>query len=100
VTIAGTIVNTIANEIPTCQIRYGTGTPPAFGASGNTGTLLGGYAGLTGNIVNNSSPFSLSGVVTGAALGVPIWFDLQLWNLSAGGAAYVAGVSVTAVELP
>jgi hypothetical protein len=103
VTIAGTVVNQVANASPACQMRYGTGTPPAFGASGNTGTLLGAYAGLTGNIVNNGTPFSLTGVITGAALGVPIWFDLQLWNLGPpfpAGQAYVTGVSLTAVELP
>jgi hypothetical protein len=99
VTIAGTIVNSIANETPACQMRYGTGTPPAYGASGNTGTLLGGSAALTGNTLNNASPFSLSGVISGAALGVPVWFDLQMWT-SAGGQAWVTGVSVTAVELP
>jgi hypothetical protein len=100
VTIAGTLVNTVANEIPNCQMRWGTGTPPAYGAPGNTGTLIGGLAGLTGNIASNASPFSLSGVLAGAALGVPIWFDLQLWNSTTGGQAWVTGVSMTAVELP
>jgi hypothetical protein len=103
VTIAGTVVNQVANASPICQMRWGTGTPPAFGASGNSGTLIGGVAGLTGNIGNNASPFALSGVITGATLGVPIWFDLQLYNLGApfpAGQAYVNGVSVTAVELP
>jgi hypothetical protein len=101
VTIAGTLGNAIANKTPGCQMRYGSGIPPSFGASGGAnGSALGASAFVTGNIVNNASPFSLSAVISGATLGAPLWFDLALWNLTTGGQAYGVAVSITAVELP
>jgi hypothetical protein len=100
VTISGTLINTIANKIPSCQMRFGTGSPPVFGASGSTGAAIGGLASLTGNVASNASPFSLSAVVPAAAIGVPLWFDLAIWNNAAGGAAWVITAAVTAVELP
>ena len=99
VTISGTILNSIAGKIPTCQMQYGTGTPPTNGASGATGTPIGGQAALTGNTPSNASPFSLTALITAAPLGVAHWFDLALWT-NAGGTSAVVQVSVTAVEIP
>lgn len=99
VTICGTIVNTTANIQPNVQMRWGTGTPPALNAAA-TGTAIGGSAGLTGNTPSNASPFSLTSFILNAAIGVPIWFDLAIWNNAAGGLAWVAGAVVNAVELP
>jgi hypothetical protein len=100
VTISGTLINAIAGKTPNCQIRFGTGAPPAFGASGSTGTAISGVSALTGSAANNASPFSLSAVVPAAALGTPLWFDLAMWNLTSGGSTSVTSVAVSAVELP
>jgi hypothetical protein len=89
VTISGSIINSVANKIPNAQIRWGTGTPPVAGAVGTAGAGIGGVAGLTGNIVNNASPFSLTAVITGAVIGTALWFDLAIWNTTTGGSALV-----------
>jgi hypothetical protein len=99
VTIAGTLANGVATKFSNAQIRYGTGTPPVNGAAGTTGTPIGGAAVNYSNVINESAPLSLSAVITGAALGVQLWFDLQLYT-SAGGVCVVLAVAVTATELP
>ena len=98
-TIAGTMGDTVANKTPALQMRFGTGSPPVNGAGGAPGTLIGAQEIVTGNMTNNLSPFSVCGVIMGAALGVPLWLDLQLWT-SPGGIAVVVGASVSAFELP
>ena len=98
VTITGTMVNAVANKWPATALRYGTGTPPANGAA-PAGTPLGALDFLTGNTVNNATPFSLTGVVLNAAIGVALWFDL-VQSTTAGGTTTLNSVSVTAVELP
>jgi hypothetical protein len=78
-------------------MRYGSGTAPAFGA-GVTGTVI---SGASVFIPGSSAvaPFSLTGVITGAVLGVNLWFDLQLYT-DAGGTAQVNSTAISAVELP
>ena len=98
VNISGTMVNAIANKFPAVALRWGTGTPPANGAA-PAGTALGSLQFLTGNTVNNATPFSLSGVVLNAAIGVPIWFDV-IQSTTAGGTTSLNSVAATAVELP
>jgi hypothetical protein len=98
VIITGTMVNAVANKWPAVAMRYGTGTPPANGAA-PAGTALGALDFLTGNTVNNATPFSLSGVILNAALAVALWFDL-VQSTTAGGTTTLSSVSVLAVELP
>jgi len=97
-TISGTLANNAAAKYSDCQMRYGTGTPPANGAVGTTGTAIGTAAIMFANNANDGSPFSLSFALTGLAVGVAYWFDLAAWT-SAGGVAIVFA-SVTLTELP
>ena len=99
VTIAGTILNSTAAKSSVTQIRYGTGTPPANGAAGTAGTALGAQPFSIDNAANGGGPFCVTGVITGAAIGTALWFDLALWSAAAGTAS-TWGVSITAVELP
>lgn len=96
--ISGTMVNAVANKWPLVQMRWGTGTPPANGAA-PIGTPIGSIGFLTGNTVNNGTPFSLPGVILNAVIGVPLWLDL-VQSTTAGGTTTLSYVSVTAVELP
>ncbi len=98
VTIAGNLKNDTLNDGAFAQISYGTGAAPLNGAGG-TGTLLGSVAtrsgaGWTGSMV---APFSLTAVITGLALGVPVWLDLVFAPLI-GGTATVGNVAVSAIE--
>jgi hypothetical protein len=98
VIIAGTLGNAVAGKIPGAALRYGTGTPPVNGAA-PTGTAIGAVEILTGNTVNNASPFSLAGVIINAVIGVALWLDL-LQSTASGGTTALTNVSVSAVELP
>lgn len=99
VTIAGQISNATASKASFCQMRYGTGTPPAGGSTTLGGTVVGAMAGLFGSAASQSAPFSLSAVVTGLTLATAYWFDLQLWTQSAG-SAFLTAVTITATEIP
>ena len=94
VTIAGSVFNAVVGKGSSVFVRYGTGAAPSFGAA-PTGTVISGGA----LAVAPGAPFSLTGVITGAVLGVNLWFDLQLYT-DTGGTASVGGVVVSAVELP
>jgi hypothetical protein len=96
--ITGTMVNTVAGKWPMIAMRWGTGAPPANGAA-PVGTVIGAIEFLTGNTVNNATPFSIVGVVLNAALGVQLWFDL-VQSSTAGGTTSLDYVAATIVELP
>jgi hypothetical protein len=96
VTIAGTLSNTAAHGT-TAQMRWGTGSAPAYGAA-PIGTPVGAMAG--GNDPDAwSAPFSLSAVVLNAVIGQPIWFDLVLGTV-AGGSAGFFWLTATITEIP
>lgn len=96
--LTGTMVNTTANKWPMVQMRWGTGAPPLNGAA-PVGTAIGSIEFLTGNTVNNATPYSCSGLVLNAALGVQLWFDL-VQTSTAGGTTSLDYVAATIVELP
>jgi hypothetical protein len=78
-------------------LRYGTGTLPAHGAA-LTGTPIGATAskGHTGPGVE--TPFSLSAVKTGLAIGTPYWISFSYGVGGGTGVAYAA--AVCAFEFP
>jgi hypothetical protein len=78
---------------------YGTGTPPAANAP-LTGTLIeptGQLRTATGNVV---VPFCLVGLLTGLAIGTPVWFDLGFGVQGASAVGSLGAIVFTAVELP
>lgn len=99
VTIAGTLGNNIAGGSSACQLRWGTGTPPA-NAAAPVGTIIGGQAiFFGGGAANNCAPFSISAVIQGT-IGTAMWFDLQLWSQGATATAIVTGATISVFEIP
>jgi hypothetical protein len=98
VSVNGRLGQSTVNAIAQGQLRYGTGTPPAYGAAG-IGTTIGGVFQLNQPIVNGNTPFAATGMITGLVLGTQIWLDLGLLA-SGGGSASVASVAFAAYELP
>jgi hypothetical protein len=95
-TACGTLVTSDVAKAPAAQLRFGTGTAPAYGVVGSTGTLVGGVAIVSGAL---GAPFSISGLVLNAVLGTQLWFDLQIYA-TAPANALVLSATVTAVEIP
>jgi hypothetical protein len=73
--------------------RYGTGTAPLNGVA-----LTGTIASPAGTIVNGSYGLTLTGLLTGLAIGVPIWLDASLASL-AGGSITMSSIQIVAIEL-
>lgn len=100
---SGNVVITISGTMNpsggdgTVQIRTGTGSAPANGAS-LTGTARGNIAKMsfTGSITTND-PFSLTAIVAGLTLGTAIWMDLDALSTSA--ALTLTNISISAFEL-
>lgn len=102
ITADGTIYNSSATTNAGIQLYYGTGTAPANGAA-LTGTAS--AAALirqgTGWAANQRTPWSLTLVVTGLALGTQIWIDVALTTQTAGTTATaIESATISAVELP
>jgi hypothetical protein len=89
--------NTTADGI-TWALAFGTGTPPANAAAA-MGTIISQtpiWTALTGMLV---VPFAIEGTPIGIlAQGVPVWFDLQVADVT-GGTASVTAIDCTANEL-
>lgn len=98
VLIDGTLGNTTGLKFAQAFLRYGSGTAPAQGAV-PVGVIVGGSGLSNGSDPSEVCPLCLVGVVTGLSLSTDYWFDLQILT-NTGGTAYIAGVSITAVELP
>jgi hypothetical protein len=98
-TIGGGCSNNTANGGAIVYAAYGSGTPPINGAA-NTGTPISGgqfRIGVWG--ASMSTPFSVSGVISGLSPGTPIWMDLSL-AVNGSGTASVTGTSLAAFTLP
>lgn len=97
VTMSGTMFSATTAGTATAGIRYGTGTPPAAGAAA-TGTAVGQSA-QKGPMpaANTVIPFSLSAVITGLAVGTPVWLDITM-SSSSGLSSFVAAFA--AFEFP
>jgi hypothetical protein len=95
--ISGNAANSSSGDGWAYQIRYGTGGAPANATA------------LTGTAATTSAPdvpptgialpFSTQGVVTGLALGTPVWFDVALQRFGAGGGtASVTNLTCSSLE--
>jgi hypothetical protein len=98
ITVSGSLENSSASGGAVAKIRYGTGTKPA-NAAALTGTAVGGQAILEAAALAASKriPASLTAVVTGLAVGTPVWLDSELDALSTGTASW-SNVAISAEE--
>lgn len=100
-TINGFMWNNNAAGAVVCGIRLGTGAPPHNGDTPPAGSIpIGGASALSRMPANGAAPFSLSCVIGGIGLGVPIWIDLVVQCPSGIGVASVGAVSIDAFEIP
>lgn len=98
VTFYGSMSNNIALQRTSVQIAHGTGTTPSQGGS-PVGTLVGNLQALSAPAAGAYQiPYSLTAVVTGAAIGTPHWFDLNTFVSAASIGTLFAG-SCTLQEL-
>jgi hypothetical protein len=96
VTITGYLSNSTTSA-PGLVMRYGTSTPPANGAA-PSGTIIGPGCVVNAGFANQTAPFSVTHLFTGLTVGTPYWFDVSIY--SASGTASIAGVTISAEELP
>jgi hypothetical protein len=95
--VSGIVENTVTGYGAYAQIRYGTGTAPANGAS-PSGSNVGAETTFSAPAAGYAVPFCLQGIVTGLTPGTTYWVDLFLAAVT-GGTASVQRLSVTAFEL-
>lgn len=101
VTVTGYMFNNTAGGTVSASLMYGTGTAPANGVA-PVGTPIGSITNRIGAGwgANMGTPFSLTGMIGGLALGTPVWLDLVVAAVAGGGNAQVANVTVAAFEVP
>lgn len=83
VTVAGNIKNDTGGDGCKYSVNYGTGAAPMNGAT-LTGTQLGSTYQTFPSAGNAPIGFSMSGLATGAAIGMPLWFDIALAAVTGG----------------
>ncbi len=74
-------------------LRYGTGTAPLNGVA-----LTGTIASPLGTVATGTYGLTLTGLITGLTVGVPIWLDASLASAAAGSISMLS-VHIVAVEL-
>jgi hypothetical protein len=105
ISITGQVLNSAAAQV-TLGARYGTSTAPA-NAAAVAGTRFGsGQAGgAAADLLTRvaaaalGEPFEFQQVVTGLALGVPIWADLAIASNSTSNTCNVTNLCVTFEEM-
>jgi len=102
INISGNMTNnTITAKGASAQIRTGTGTAPANGAA-LTGTAQGSAVSMLNPSDSRGGtitvPFSLNAIVTGLAVGIAVWIDINLAAIT-GGTASIANVNISTNEL-
>ena len=100
ITLTGSVYNnTAAGLVNAVQLRFGTGAAPANNAAA-IGTAVGGIASRGAMAAAlGFVPLCLMAVVTGLAIGTPVWLDV-VYAASGGGTVILSNVAFTAVELP
>lgn len=97
-TLTGVTGNTTPGGGAILRMRYGTGTPPAAGAT----TGLGTYSGFLQRVITNNAAdlvgFALTGVVTGLTLGTPYFVELTYAAITAG-TAKIQDICLSAFEV-
>lgn len=97
--LSGTMSNALASTL-TVQLRYGTGSAPAQGAT-LTGTTVGSKIQAAQSNSGQQYPFSLNAVVTGLTAGTVYWADVSSSSNTGGVTKLSLGVpSFSMVELP
>jgi hypothetical protein len=96
VIIQGVASVSVATAAVNSQIKYGTGSAPAFNAA-PAGTTIGSAAPAWSAVANAVVPFTLSYTLTGLTLGTQYWFDLIIW-VSTGTGSW-SQLACTIVEL-
>jgi hypothetical protein len=98
VTICGDIFNpTAIGDGAKARLRWGTGAAPANGAA-LVGTIFTNIVKYVAPTTATRAPFSLTGVITGAAVGTPLWVDVDLAAIT-GGTATIENCTFSAVEI-
>jgi Carbohydrate esterase, sialic acid-specific acetylesterase len=92
-----TAANASAGDGAAVVLLSGTGAPPANAAS-ETGTVISAGKRWTISAANGLAGGSLSGVLTGLAVGTTYWLDVSLGSLS-GNLASLAGVTFRVHEI-
>jgi hypothetical protein len=95
--ISGQMGNTVAGDVVTAQLRYGTGTAPANGVA-VTGTQIAGSQTITSVSAGQRSGLCLTCILPGLSIGTAYWFDLAL-NITTGGSGSVTGVNCSIAEI-
>lgn len=105
VTITGTFANSLIADGAQVALTFGTGAAPSNGAAfsngcsgAQCGTQVGGAPRANGAAAGQLLPFTVSGVMTGLALGTPYWFDLSLASMTAG-TATITNAGATIMEI-
>lgn len=94
--IQGSGSNTTTAAAFNVQLRYGTGSAPANGAT-PSGTTLGTTVLGLANPANYIMPFKVGGIATGLTPGTAYWIDVSLYQTS-GGTASIQQVGCSALE--
>lgn len=95
--ITGDLTQDTTGDGTSVKLVEGTGSAPANAAAA-TGTVLSAtntWTGLTGAL---TVPFAITASTTGLTVNVPVWFDLQVADVT-GGTASVTNLDCTAHEL-
>lgn len=96
-TITGDMVQDTSGDGTSIKLAQGTGSAPA-NAAAVTGTVISAtntWTGLTGALV---VPFAITASKVGLTVNVPVWFDLQIADVT-GGVASVTNLDCTAHEI-
>jgi hypothetical protein len=98
ISIVGDIVNNSAVQSTSAFLCWGTGTAPVNGVA---------QTGSTGSACNYNppaggahTPLALTWLITGLTLNQQIWIDIALSSSGSAAAAGVAGICISAFELP
>lgn len=96
-TVTGQLTQSTTADGVTVKLAEGTGGAPANAAAA-TGTVISAtqtWTALTGQL---TTQFTITAAATGLALGTPVWFDLQIADVT-GGTAAATNIDCTAQEM-
>jgi hypothetical protein len=97
IVIAGQCTASVGGNAFGGTLRYGTGTAPANGAAA-TGTTVGNGFGGYSTTGGDSVPCTVTGIISGLAVGTTYWIDLGLHSGSGSSMASVSYLTMTARE--
>jgi len=95
--IQGNAIQATVSNTTTVALRTGTGTPPANQAA-LTGVLQTNPTNHIAAVASTGSAFNHVSIVTGLAIGVLVWFDMQV-SSAGGGLGSINSITCNAAEL-